>query len=57
MYDADVLQHVLAHRADRAASKFLKKEFRMPKKAGAGSTGFANGLSSGLSKWRTKLKR
>ncbi|KAK9829741.1 hypothetical protein WJX72_007612 [[Myrmecia] bisecta] len=56
VYDADVLQHVLAHRADRVASKFLKKEFRMPKKAG-GSTGFANGFSSGLSKWRTKIKQ
>ena len=31
-YDPAVIQHVLAHRPDHAASKFLKKEFRLPKK-------------------------
>ncbi len=31
----EVLLSVLAHRADRAASKWLKKEFALPKKTGS----------------------
>ncbi|KAK9853633.1 hypothetical protein WJX84_001605 [Apatococcus fuscideae] len=40
-YDPAVIQHVLAHRPDHAASKFLKKEFRLPKKVGSSSGGSA----------------
>lgn len=31
-YDSQILLHVLAHREDHAASKYLKKEFALPKK-------------------------
>ena len=40
-YDSQILLHVLAHREDHAASKYLKKEFALPKKLDAG-----NGLGS-----------
>ena len=33
-FDMSVLQQVLGHRADRAASKVLKTELAVPKKAG-----------------------
>jgi DNA-binding transcriptional MerR regulator len=59
--DPDVLQRVLAHRADRTASKFLKKELRLPKKLGSASSltggNFGGGSassakSSGFSRFR-----
>ena len=34
-FDMTVLQQVLGHRADRAASKVLKTELATPKKAGS----------------------
>ncbi len=37
--ERETLLSVLAHRADRAASKWLKKQFALPKKAGP-SLGF-----------------
>ena len=46
-YDSQVLLHVLAHREDHAASKYLKKEFALPKKLDAGSgLGSLSSLSS-----------
>lgn len=36
-FDPEVIQHVLSHRADHAASKFLKKEFKLPKKPTSGT--------------------
>ena len=36
-YDSQILLHVLAHREDHAASKYLKKEFALPKKLDSGT--------------------
>ena len=36
-YDSQILLHVLAHREDHAASKYLKKEFALPKKLESGT--------------------
>lgn len=36
-YDSQILLHVLAHREDHAASKYLKKEFALPKKLEGGT--------------------
>ena len=43
-YDSQILLHILAHREDHAASKYLKKEFALPKKLDGG-----NVLTGGLS--------
>ncbi|KAL0025837.1 hypothetical protein WJX79_004875 [Trebouxia sp. C0005] len=47
VYDPDILQRVLAHRADRNASKFLKKELRLPKKLSTGTNLSSSAFSSG----------
>ncbi|KAL3161403.1 hypothetical protein ABBQ32_010293 [Trebouxia sp. C0010 RCD-2024] len=62
VYDPDILQRVLAHRADRNASKFLKKELRLPKKLSTGtnmssstfSSGGLKGRSGGFGRFRRK---
>ena len=45
-YDKEVLQHVLAHRADHAASKFLKKEYSLPKRTEGSAGVFGSKLQS-----------
>jgi hypothetical protein len=46
-YDSQILLHILAHREDHAASKYLKKDFALPKKLDGGNvltgrTSFSN---------------
>ena len=43
--NADVALRILCHRADHAASKFLKKEFKIPKKLSGGNLTPSNCLS------------
>lgn len=61
VYDPDILQRVLAHRADRNASKFLKKELRLPKKlstsSGMSSSTFSSGGLKGRSGGFGRFKR
>lgn len=51
-YDSQILLHVLAHREDHAASKYLKKEFALPKKLDG-----LNSLTSGLGSLSSGLSR
>jgi hypothetical protein len=53
-YDPGVIIPVLAHRADRSASKFLKKELSMPKSEPSPKN--LAGLTSGLSRLTTKMR-
>ena len=53
-YDPAVIIPVLAHRADRSASKFLKKELSLPKSEA--SPKHLAGLTSGLSRLTTKMR-
>lgn len=46
--DPDVLLRVLCHRADHAASKYLKKEFRVPKKLPSVVSASVSRASGGL---------
>lgn len=45
---------VLAHRADRAASKFLKKELSLPKSDGSPTS--LSGFTSGFSRLTNKMR-
>lgn len=54
-YDVSTIVCVLGHRADRAASKFLKKELSLPKLAEK-SPASISGLTSGLSRLTTKMR-
>ncbi|CAL8468909.1 g8450 [Coccomyxa elongata] len=53
-YDANIIVSVLAHRADRTASKFLKKELSLPK-TDTSPNGLA-GFTSGFSRLTTKMR-
>ncbi len=46
VWDSQVLLHVLAHREDHAASKYLKKEFALPKRLESNISGGLGSLSS-----------
>ena len=46
---------MLAHRADRSASKFLKKELNLPKSADASPKPLA-GLTSGFNRLTSKMR-
>ena len=47
--DPDVLVRILCHRADHAASKFLKSSYKIPKKiAGPGLSDVAQKVGGGL---------
>jgi hypothetical protein len=54
-YDTGMIVSVLAHRADRAASKFLKKELSLPKAADK-SPASISGLASGLNRLTFKMR-
>lgn len=53
-YDANMIVSVLAHRADRTASKFLKKELSLPKSDSSPTS--LSGLTSGFSRLTTKMR-
>ena len=53
-YDPAIIIPVLAHRADRSASKFLKKELAMPKSDSSPKN--LAGLTSGFSRLTTKMR-
>ncbi|EIE26922.1 DUF810-domain-containing protein [Coccomyxa subellipsoidea C-169] len=53
-YDAGMIVSVLAHRADRAASKFLKKELSLPKSDGSPTN--LSGFTSGFSRLTNKMR-
>lgn len=53
-YDANIIVSVLAHRADRTASKFLKKELSLPKTDT--SPNGLSGFTSGFSRLTTKMR-
>lgn len=53
-HDSGVIVSVLAHRADRSASKFLKKELSLPKSDSSPSS--LAGFTSGFSRLTTKMR-
>ena len=53
-YDQGVIIAVLAHRADRSASKFLKKELNLPKTEASPKS--LAGLTSGFTRLTSKMR-